>query len=102
MYVELIVRKSTSFQRKGAAHVMMEYEKSKVKLTRGTKELIREAINGLEPEYQDNRYKICEEVCRIVEDKFVGDNLSYQLSRMDMPTTRKVLEKIDYYIFSNQ
>lgn len=71
-----------------------------VKLTRGTKELIKEAITVIETDEQKNdRYRICEEMCRIAEDRYQGNNLSYQLTRMDIPTTGKVLEKIDAYFF---
>lgn len=70
-------------------------------LTRGTKELIKNAIKELAPEDKDNRYKICEKVCSIAESKHQGNNLMYQLNRMDIPTTGKVLEKIDSYFYSN-
>lgn len=71
-----------------------------VKLTRGTKDLIKEAITVIQTDEQKNdRYRICEEICRIAEDRYQGNNLSYQLNRMDIPTTGKVLEKIDAYFF---
>lgn len=72
-----------------------------VKLTRGTKELIKEAITLIETQDQKNdRYKICEEMCRIAEERYQGNNLNYQLNRMDIPTTGKVLEKIDAYFYT--
>lgn len=71
-----------------------------VKITRGTKELIKEAIMGIESEKEkNNRYKICEEMCRIAENRYQGNNLLYQLNRMDILTTGKVLEKIDAYFY---
>lgn len=73
---------------------------NQVKLTRGTKGLIKEAIAQIETaEDKDNRYKILEEVCRIAVDRYQGNNLMYQLDRMDIPTTGKVLEKIDAYFY---
>lgn len=72
-----------------------------VKLTRGTKGLIAEAIEQIEVvDDKNNRYRICEEMCRIAEDRYQGNNLSYQLDRMGIPTTGKILEKIDAYFYS--
>lgn len=73
---------------------------TQVKLTRGTKVLIKEAITQIESnDDKDNRYKICEEMCRIAEDRYQGNNMMYQLDRMDISTTKKVLEKIDAYFY---
>lgn len=79
----------------------MDYNKNSIKLTRGTKELIKNAVATIAPEYKDDRYKVCEAVCRIAEEKYQGNNLNYQLTRMDIMTTGKVLEKIDCYFFNN-
>lgn len=80
---------------------MMEYNTPEAKLTRGTKALIKDAIATVAPEYKDNRFKICEAICRMAEEKYQGNNLNYQLSRMDLTTTGKVLEKIDIYFYTN-
>lgn len=80
---------------------MSENTKKDVKLTRGTKELIKAAIKDLAPEDKDNRYKICEKVCSVAEEKYQGNNLMYQLNRMDISTTGKVLEKIDIFFYSH-
>lgn len=75
-------------------------DQPQVKLTRGTKELIKEAIQQIQTEDErNNRYRICEEMCRIAEDRYQGNNLNYQLNRMDIPTTGKILEKIDAFFF---
>lgn len=73
---------------------------NQVKLTRGTKELIKQAITHIETsDDKNNRYKICDQVCQLAVDRYQGNNLMYQLERMDMPTTQKVLEKIDAYFY---
>lgn len=75
-------------------------EKPDTKITRGTKHLIKEAISAIETEQdKNNRYKICEQMCLIAEERYQGNNLAYQLNRMDIPTTGKVLEKIDAYFY---
>lgn len=70
---------------------------NKVKLTRGTKRLIEQAIREIEPEKRNNRIELCARIAQILEDRFEGDNLTYQLKRMDLQTTGKILEKIDAY-----
>lgn len=68
-----------------------------VKLTRGTKKLIEQAIESVEPEKRNNRIELCARIAQILEERFEGDNLTYQLKRMDLQTTGKILEKIDTY-----
>lgn len=53
-----------------------------MELTRGTKKIIQEAINTVEPEHRSDRIRLCEEFCRIVETKYTGGAMSYQLKRM--------------------
>lgn len=71
--------------------------KNKVKLTRGTKKLIEQAIQSIEPEKRNNRIELCSRIAQILEERFTGDNLTYQLKRMDLETTGRILEKIDTY-----
>lgn len=67
-----------------------------IKLTRGTKELLKTAI---EQANSNNRNDICAKVCEIVENKYQGCNLEYQLERMGLTTTGKILEAIDIYFY---
>lgn len=86
---------SSSVAREGGQRNMSHAKK--VKLTRGTKRLIEQAIRELEPEKRNNRIEICARIAQILEERFDGDNLTYQLKRMDLQTTGKILEKIDTY-----
>jgi len=76
---------------------MPHHETQKVKLTRGTKKIIEQAISSVEPESQNNRIVLCEKISNMLEERFEGDNLTYQLKRMDLETTGRILEKIDTY-----
>lgn len=78
--------------------------KENVKLTRGTKKLIEQAIQSVEPEKRNNRIELCSRIAQMLEEKFKGDNLTYQLERMDLETTGRILEKIDiyWYKYGNQ
>lgn len=66
------------------------------KLTRGTKELIKYAI---EETSSHNRYELCAKVAEIVEDRYNGLNLEYQLDRMGLSTTLQILSAIDTYFY---
>jgi hypothetical protein len=68
------------------------------KLTRGTKELIRTAINETQ---SNNRYVLCEKIADMVEDKYNGLNLEYQLERMNLQTTGKILQAIDTFFYKH-
>ncbi|WP_144537316.1 hypothetical protein [Bacillus thuringiensis] len=70
-----------------------------VRLTRGAKALIQKAINEVEPGYQNNRYAICEKIAELVEEKYDGLNLDYQLKRMGLETTKSILAKVDHYFY---
>ncbi|AFV22052.1 MULTISPECIES: hypothetical protein [Bacillus] len=74
---------------------VMEQEK----LTRGTKKLIQTAIDEVKPGYENNRYEICAKIAEIVEERYEGFNLDYQLKRMGLETTKSILEKIDMYFY---
>lgn len=66
------------------------------KITRGTKSLIKEAIKETN---SSNRFDILACVTSKLEEKFPGATLDYQLKRMDLETTGKILEAIDTYAY---
>ncbi len=66
------------------------------KMTRGTKALIKEAIKSTK---SSNRFDILEYMTTKLEEKFPGGTLDYQLKRMDLGTTGKILEAIDTYAY---
>ena len=68
------------------------------KLTRGVKQLIKSAINETQ---SNNRYVLCEKVAQMVEDKYKGLNLEYQLKRMKIETTKQILKAIDIYFYKH-
>lgn len=53
-----------------------------MELTRGTKKIIQEAIETVDIEQRNDRLALCEEFCRIVENRYTGGAMSYQLKRM--------------------
>lgn len=71
-------------------------ENNEFKLTRGTKELIKYAIAETQ---SHNRYELCAKIAEIVEEKYNGLNLEYQLERMGLSTTGQILNAIDIYFF---
>lgn len=73
------------------------------KLSRGTERLIKESIqiaknNGLA---FNDRYILCQTLCLLVEEKYSGSSLDYQLERMNLTTTKLVLEAIDVFFYKN-
>lgn len=68
------------------------------KLTRGTKELIKNAIDETQ---SNNRYVLCEKIADMVEEKYGGLNLEYQLGRMNLETTGKILTAIDTFFYKH-
>lgn len=67
----------------------------KVKLSKTVKELIQQAINSTN---SSNKYAICEKLALILEEKYLSRNLDYQLERMSIDTTKKILNAIDVYL----
>lgn len=67
-----------------------------VKITRGTLDLIKEAI---EETGSTNRYEICRKMAENVENRYGGLSLEYQLKRMKIETTGDILRAIDAYFF---
>lgn len=53
-----------------------------MELTRGTKKIIQEAIATVDEEFKHDRLMLCEAFCSIVEQRFTGGAMSYQLKRM--------------------
>lgn len=78
----------------------MENQKSQ-KLSRGTVRLIQEAIARAKEEGKqfNDRYVLCEVLCAMVEEKYSGLTLDYQLKRMNLVTTKPVLEAIDLFFY---
>ena len=71
------------------------------KLSRGTVRLIQEAIQKAKNENRlfNDRYVICHVICELVEEKYSGLTLDYQLQRMNLTTTGRVLEAIDLFFY---
>lgn len=71
------------------------------KLSRGTVRLIQEAITKAKAEGREfnNRYVLCEVLCALVEEKYSGLTLDYQLKRMNLVTTKPVLDAIDLFFY---
>lgn len=53
-----------------------------IELTRGTKKIIQEAIETVDIAHRNDRIRLCEEFCRIVETRYTGGAMNYQLKRM--------------------
>lgn len=66
------------------------------KMTRGTKALIKEAIKTTQ---SSNRFDILTYMTDKLEERFPGGTLDYQLKRMNLETTGKILEAIDTYAY---
>lgn len=66
------------------------------KMTRGTKALIKEAIKTTQ---SSNRFDILTYMTDKLEERFPGATLDYQLRRMNLETTGKILEAIDTYAY---
>lgn len=71
------------------------------KLSRGTIRLLEEAILVAKKENKEynNRYVLCEVLCALVEKKYSGRTLDYQLKRMNMEKTGEVLNAIDLFFY---
>lgn len=72
------------------------------KLTRRTRELIKEAVITSN---STNRYELCQIIADNLSDKYKSENgeinkkLEYQTSRMNLDTTKKILAAIDSYFY---
>lgn len=45
-----------------------------------------------------DRYVLCETVAQSLENRYVGYNFDYQIKRMNIDTTKKILNVIDIYL----
>lgn len=71
-----------------------------VVLTRGAKRLIKKAVESCQSENNSsNRYDICYKIVEIAFEAYKNDQLDYQLERMGLDTTKKILDRIDVYFF---
>lgn len=64
------------------------------KLSKTVIGLIQIAIDNTK---SNNRYTICEEMAQMLEEKYIGYNFDYQTKRMNVDTTKKILNAIDLY-----
>lgn len=73
------------------------------KLSRGTVRLLKEAIISARNKGLafNDRYVLCQEVCELVEQKYSGGTLDYQLKRMNLTTTKAVLDAIDIFFYTS-
>ncbi|MGF7058660.1 hypothetical protein [Brassicibacter mesophilus] len=71
---------------------------SNYKLTRGTRELITNAITENKTK---NRYELCKVIADELEGRYKGKCLDYQLERMNLETTGDILRAIDTYMFKH-
>lgn len=69
-----------------------------MELTRGTKKIIQESINSVGHEHQSDRIRLCEEFCKIVESRYTGGAMGYQLKRMGNTYPFALLYKNDWSI----
>lgn len=68
----------------------------RAKLTKNTKDLIKTAIENTG---SVNRFVICCEVSKLLEDKYSKYGLEYLSKRKKMESTKKILESIDTYFY---
>lgn len=73
------------------------------KLSRGTERLIKESIKIAKNKGLafNDRYILCQTLCELVDEKYSGSSLDYQLERMNLTTTKLVLDAIDIFFYKN-
>ena len=71
------------------------------KLSRGTIRLIQESLQIAKNKGLafNDRYVLCQVLCELVEEKYSGLTLDYQLERMNLTTTKAVLDAIDIFFY---
>lgn len=57
--------------------------------------LIETAVNETKSK---DRYILCQRIAEDLEKRYVGFNFDYQLKRMNIDTTKKILNVIDIYL----
>lgn len=77
-------------------------KKEKGHSSRTRKKLIEQAIEACAPEDRFNTYKVCEQLGRIMEERYRNSTLEYQSERMGMPTTLKMMAQIDLYFYKKR
>ena len=75
-----------------------EDARNEIVLTRGTKKLIAEAIKSTG---SLNNHVLCNSICQSLCDRFSGESLDYQLNRMNIASTKSIMDAIDVYIYQN-
>lgn len=68
------------------------------KLTRTLREMIENAIRIT---HTTDRLKLCQIIAFKAEEKYSKYNLDFQLEKMNMTTTSKILEAIDIYFYKH-
>lgn len=76
----------------------MENNQEFKKLTRGTRDIVKTTINEAKT---TNRHELCGIIAENLEQKFKGNTLDYQLSRMKLETTGDILDAIDTYMYKH-
>lgn len=67
----------------------------KTRLSNTITNLIETAVNETK---STDRIVLCSQIAQSLEEKYTGGNLDYQLRRMDITTTKKILNVIDIYL----
>lgn len=70
--------------------------------SRTRKKLIEQAIEACDPKDRFNTYKVCEQLGRIMEERYKDYTLEYQAERMGMPTTLKMMAQIELYFYKKR
>lgn len=69
-----------------------------MEITRGTKKIIQEAIDTVDVQHQNDRIRLCEAFCHIVESRYTGGAMSYQLKRMGNSYPFELLTKNNWTV----
>lgn len=54
--------------------------------------------NAVKETKSKDRYILCEKVASSLEKRYTGHNFDYQIRRMNIDTTKKILNVIDIYL----
>lgn len=65
------------------------------KLSNTVVTLIESAVSETQSK---DRYVLCQKIAESLEDRYVGHNFEYQIKRMNIDTTKKILSVIDIYL----
>lgn len=67
-----------------------------IELTRGTRKIIQESIDSVDAPHKGDRFKLCETFCKIVEERYTGGAMNYQLERMGNSYPLSLLTQNDW------